>query len=210
MNRYEIVKGVFQYSTNFYLISTEPGGTYQYVNPAYQKAFAHIDHQLTGQPFHITMHPDDVINVESAAQKCFAEPHKSFPATIRKHNGTGGYIITQWDFNLIKDDAGGFAGFFCIGYDLTEFENEKVKNKQLDSLLQHTQSTLEYKSELLEQLVFDQSHLLRSPLSNILGLVNLLKKMELDESINTLIEMLGKSSSELDVVVRNIVAKAYR
>jgi PAS domain S-box-containing protein len=209
MNHYKITREVFHHSTNFYLIATDTNGFYQYINPAYQTAFAHVSGNLVGEPYHTTMHADDIVNVTAAAARCFAEPDKSFPATIRKHNGQGGYIVTQWDFRMIKDEAGEFAGFFCVGYDLTEFENEKHKNKQLNNLLQDTKSSLEHKSDLLEELIFDQSHLLRSPLSNILGIISILKKMDTDENVTSLVKMLESSSMNLDNVVCSIVKKSY-
>ena len=126
---------------------------------------------------------------------CFANPDQSFPATIRKHNGRDGYMVTQWNYRLITRN-GVPEGIFCIGHDVTEFEAQKQDLKK-------AHESLDTSKQILNQVAYDQSHVVRRPLANILGLVGILKSMKLGPNLNSIVDMLDDSSTQLDEVVKN-------
>lgn len=64
------------------------------------------------------------------------------------------------------------------------------------------------KQESLKKVASDQSHLVRAPLANVLGLIALLEQAELNGTSNELIVMLKESANQLDTVVKNIVFTA--
>lgn len=186
-------------SNQFYIICTDNDGHYAYINKLYNERFSFICPDMIGQPYFITMHPDDRMICQEVGYMCYQNPGKLFPATIRKLDGKGGYIATQWDFTLMEVD-GVPKGVFCIGYDITEFI--KVSS-EVQKLSQH----LEYKNQVMNEIVFNQSHRVRSPLTNIMGIVEQLKALEVGQEAGLLIGMLGKSADQLDAVVRDIVYK---
>lgn len=60
---------------------------------------------------------------------------------------------------------------------------------------------------LLLQIAFKNSHELRAPLVNFLGIVNLLKeRMDASEDERLLVEFLEKSAKKMDEVTRDINA----
>ncbi|MCZ2222727.1 MAG: PAS domain-containing protein [Chitinophagales bacterium] len=63
------------------------------------------------------------------------------------------------------------------------------------------------KEERLKEIAWHQSHKVRKPLSNILGLVNLLKDEKNPSQKNELINMLDESAQELDIAIKDIIAK---
>lgn len=77
-------------------------------------------------------------------------------------------------------------------------------NENLEQLVRDRTQALEKKNKALEEYAFINAHKLRSPLASILGLINLLTKMELDTEANSTIEHLKKSSDKLDDVVSDI------
>ncbi|MEO6150334.1 MAG: hypothetical protein ABIN95_03940 [Mucilaginibacter sp.] len=91
-------------------------------------------------------------------------------------------------------------GVFCLGYDITEFESTK---KQVKTIHQD----LEDKQELLHAIAYEQSHIVRAPLANIMGLVGILKKLNLNTSETAIINMLEESSNRLDDVIKSIIKK---
>lgn len=183
----------------YYMICVNNDGTYKYINKRYAESFSYISEDFVGKPYHITMHPDDTGVCKEVGAKCHAEPGKLFPATIRKHNGVGGYIITQWEYTLIvKNNVP--DGIFCIGFDITEFEQTKNLNKAIDT-------ALENKNQLLQAIAFEQSHIVRAPLANIIGLVSILKNMKLGANVASVVQMLEQSSDQLDYVIKSIVNK---
>ncbi|HNN32138.1 MAG TPA: PAS domain S-box protein, partial [Chitinophagaceae bacterium] len=60
----------------------------------------------------------------------------------------------------------------------------------------------------LKKIAWQQSHNVRKPLSNILGLVNLLKEdKDIAPNIKDLIDLLDVSAKELDDIIKSIIAK---
>lgn len=62
--------------------------------------------------------------------------------------------------------------------------------------------------DALRMVAFAQSHLVRAPLANILGLVSLIDKMMLDKELQQLNTMLQKSARDLDSEIRKIINTA--
>ncbi len=175
-------------------------GEYSYINNHYRKVFEGIHGKIVGEPYQLTMHPEDSKVCEEVAAKCFAQPDHVFPATIRKHDGAGGFFITQWDYKAILDDHNQPAGIFCLGHDITKF---KLQSEELTE----TQSQLDHKNQMLREIAFNQSHIIRRPLANILGLAMILDTMDLDQNLRNICSMLTESSKQLDEVIRTIVKK---
>jgi signal transduction histidine kinase len=130
--------------------------------------------------------------------KCFANPDKLFPATIRKHDGKGGYVYTQWEYKALFDDSQNPAGMFCLGYNITEYVAERLE-------LESAQKEIEKNLDIIDKITFKQSHLIRSPLSNIIGLVNIIDKTSMDSNNNNICDMILESSNQLDDVIKSIV-----
>lgn len=192
-------KELLHNSNFYYIICTDSTGNYSYINNHYANSFKHIHDALVGQPFYITMHPDDIKVCEEVGGKCYEHPGKLFPATIRKHNGRGGYVSTQWEFILIEEE-GTPKGVFCLGYDTTEHEIVKKKVEIINK-------DLAVRNDLLDEIAFEQSHIVRAPLASIMGLVGLLKNYKLDENVAEIVNMIEESSKKLDTVIRSIVNK---
>ncbi|MCC9169028.1 hypothetical protein [Pontibacter harenae] len=109
---FEETKKLVENSTFFYIITTNMEGKYTYVNGHYKQAFEEIHGPVVGQPYQITMHPDDTKVCEEVSIKCFANPDQVYPATIRKHDGKGGYVITQWEYKAMFNQNNEPAGVF--------------------------------------------------------------------------------------------------
>ncbi|WP_407430159.1 hypothetical protein [Arcticibacter sp.] len=86
--------------------------------------------------------------------------------------------------------------------DRKKFEDELRLQKKL------AEREILQKDETLREVASDQSHLVRAPLANVLGLVVLLEQAEATEDFKELLSMLKESANQLDTVVKNIVTKA--
>jgi hypothetical protein len=198
MKQFEETKELLNKSALFYLITIGMDGNYSYINENYANQFAHINSNFVGQACHITMHPDDMNTCSEVAAKCFESPTDLFPATIRKHDGQGGYIYTQWEYRAMMDDDKKPAGIYCIGYNITKYVAEELH-------LKNANEKIERNSTIIEKIIFQQSHLIRAPLSNIIGLTSLLDKELLDSNTNNICDMILESSNQLDEVIRSII-----
>lgn len=76
-------------------------------------------------------------------------------------------------------------------------------NEELERRVKERTEELENRNHQLTEYAFINSHLLRSPVSKIMGLINL---MEMDESVDKkmMMEHLKKSCDELDAIVKKI------
>lgn len=83
---------------------------------------------------------------------------------------------------------------------------EEIKgiNENLERLVKERTSELERKNKALEEYAFINAHELRAPVANILGLINLLEMIELDQDQKVYIKHLQSSAKKLDIVVRSI------
>jgi PAS domain S-box-containing protein len=198
----EGIKAIMHNSDIYYLISVGLDGKFNYVNTRYAANFSFIDDNLLGKPYDVTMHPDDTGICKEVGARCFEQPDKSFSAIIRKHNGKGGYVVTLWDYRLIQKD-GIPEGIFCIGHDITELEAKKNDVKILSE-------SLDKSHQILEKVAYEQSHMVRAPVANILGLIGILKSMDLDSNLSSIVSMLEESSLRLDDIIKETVKSTYK
>ena len=93
----------------------------------------------------------------------------------------------------------------------TIFKVEDRKKYENELLFKRTKAEEEkqLKSKALQEVSFNQAHLVRAPLTGILGLISLLEPMvQQDEEVKQIMAMLQASASELDQQIRAIVDKA--
>ncbi|RYZ51911.1 MAG: hypothetical protein EOP49_10700 [Sphingobacteriales bacterium] len=180
MKSFEPLKELLDDSSTFYLISVGMDSTYRYINRLYQPVFKPQHGNLLGKHYAVTMHPEDTGLCRHVAGQCFENPEGIFPAVVRKHDGCGGYIATQWDYKAMLDERGEPSGIFCLGYDIT---------------------TLVQKTNALEQIEHIQSHVIRKPIANLQGLVELFDERGLGPQQKQLLSLIRSCINELDVVV---------
>lgn len=85
------------------------------------------------------------------------------------------------------------AVMFCIA-DITSLKNYA--------------RTLEVQNEELKKIAYLQSHLVRAPLANIEGLVNLLGEVNSPEETAQYIQLIKQATSRLDTIIREVVTRA--
>lgn len=85
--------------------------------------------------------------------------------------------------------------------DRKKYEDELLKQKQ------QAQTEKEIKTETLKEVAFDQSHLVRAPLANILGLISLLDDMETTGEVADMVKLLRTSAANLDKEVIKLADK---
>jgi len=198
MRAFEDIKKVLENSSIYYLITIDMEGNYSYLNNHYQEVFNNIHGSLVGRNFAITMHTDDIQTCITVSQKAFEAPDKVFPAIIRKHDGKGGFVITRWEYKAMFSRDGIPAGMFCIGHDITE----QVEKSEM---LENTIASLEKTKLSLKQIAYMQSHGIRKPLANILGLCSIIESSDLDFEDKKLFDMITVSAKELDILIKHII-----
>ena len=186
----EALNTLLRDSHYFYTITVDLNSVYNYVSPNYNKNFGAGRETLLGQKFSVTLHPDDIEICTEAGYRCLQNPTQLIPVTLRKHDGHGGFVTTNWEMQAIVGADNSPLGVYCIGYN--------------DSELVMAQDKLGHAETQLEEIGFIHSHVVRKPLANILGLVELLKT---DGHNDEVLELLFSSARDLDKVINEISSK---
>jgi hypothetical protein len=193
LSTFHYVVDLLKTSRTYYLVLVDQKGDYAYINDYFLEKYAGFYKDKSSRPASAALHPDDHELAYQTSVQCLANPHECCQVTLRKLNGKGGYIITQWDFkaNLLAD--GSIDGFVGIGYDITDFESR--------------QDHIKFLTSTLRDVAYKQSHLLRRPLANIVGLVDILEASQMDGSSKLIIQMLKKSCAELNEEFNSFLIK---
>lgn len=95
----------------------------------------------------------------------------------------------------------------------TNIEEQKKKQiatvEKLNNSLSKVSDVIEKNSETFREIAFDQAHLIRMPLANILGLIQILHTSDIDDDTREIISALQERAEQLDDVVKKIVSKTY-
>ena len=190
------------YSPTYYLVVIDLQGNYSYVNPYFKYKFKHISDDFIGVDLKTTINMDDYQACEDAVNKCFESDDTVERVYVRKPNDEGGYFWTSWDFSLYKNSNNEPIGILCIGHDITDL-------KDLSELSQKSEKKILNQIAIMENIAWHQSHIVRKPLANILGLITLILEEDDAERQETMFKLLKDSSEELDEVVKNIGNKIH-
>jgi light-regulated signal transduction histidine kinase (bacteriophytochrome) len=114
---------------------------------------------------------------------------------VRKPTPTGDYICTKWDFIAMANESGAPDYIMCIGSEITDYIENIAAN-----------------ATRLQEIAFDQSHLVRRPLANILGLSKLLSETNdvSAEETKDLLFQLHLEAQQLDGIIKLINKKTQR
>ncbi|WP_367867717.1 PAS domain-containing protein [Pedobacter sp. WC2423] len=180
---FEAVKTLLGHSVTYYLIAVDMNSNYVYINKHYADIFKPVHGDLVGRHYAITMHPDDQETCEIVSQMAFKHPDSMFPATIRKYDGRGGFIITRWEYKAMFDDNGAPAGIYCIGHDITELM--KITGE-------------------LQQVKISHSHSVRRHVANLMGLGKLIQGSTEINDMQDAAKMIVQSATDLDEVIKEL------
>jgi signal transduction histidine kinase len=172
-------------SKNFYLVKVDSNSNYVYMNDHFISRHSSFYDHTEIRSAALALHPDDYELSYITYKKCVAQPDQTFSATLRKLDGKGGYIITYWEYKALFGTDGNIDGVIGIGYDITAFE----------SRAEH----IRFLTQTLSDLAQQQSHDIRRPLANIMGLAEVLTVLgEENEQVRSVAEKLVQSCVDLD------------
>ena len=143
------------------------------------------------------IHPDDKERVLNDLHKTLKDPTKEyFNAEFRFLKANRDVVCVQHKGLFIRNAKGEATRALAAMTDLTESQDRLRK--------------IEMQNRALKDIAWTQSHIVRAPLANLMGLVNILKWEALNEAQRSLIDNIGESAEKLDVIVREIVKKTMK
>lgn len=96
--------------------------------------------------------------------------------------------------------------------DAIQAQHEEIRsiNENLENLVRQRTAELERKNKALEEYAFINAHELRAPVASILGLIDLIDRLELTEKDRELIDHMQASARRLEEVVSQIMRAIER
>lgn len=167
-------------------------GTYKYASPACAAIIGLSIDQIIGTNSFDSIHPDDrEMVVQPFAEIMVTKRIQTPPFRFMDYKGEYHWLQAICT-NLLDDPA--VEGIVVNSRDITDSVNHIL--------------AIEKQNEKLREIAWLQSHIVRAPLSRIMGLVDLIQNYPGNEAV--LPELLGHivtSTHELDEVIRTIVEK---
>lgn len=142
------------------------------------------------------IHPEDKDKVLADLHSILNDPTKfNFNAEFRFLKANGDVAYVQHKGIFIRNEKGEATRALAAMIDLTEVLN-KIRR-------------IELQDKALEDISYTQSHIVRAPLANMLGLINLLEDNIMQGNDNTeTIELIKDSAEKLDGIIKGIVHKS--
>ncbi len=172
-------------------------GHYTYISPSVKKALGFSEEFLLGKNIFDLIHPDDkrktISEIKKSNKKGFIEMEP-----FRHQNSKGNWRWLESKVtNLLNEPS--VQGIVINSRDITEKLQEEQEKELLIKEL--TDSNWD-----LKQFSFITSHNLRAPLSNLVGILQLLdKSMIKDEETLVLIDGIRRSTLQLEETINDLV-----
>ncbi|MEQ9438301.1 MAG: PAS domain S-box protein [Cyclobacteriaceae bacterium] len=116
-----------------YLVRIDLVGNYSFVNYAYERQFGSKEKYLA-QPFHDSLHPDDIAKYDRMTITCMQNPGKPVMLELRKAKGADKYYTIRWEFMGVPDEQGRTVEVQGMGYNISEEQEAEQRLQQLDQL----------------------------------------------------------------------------
>ncbi|MCS6968498.1 MAG: PAS domain S-box protein [Cytophagales bacterium] len=165
----------------------------EFVNEEFEKVFGYHAHEVLGK------------NIEILIPESLRENHKQYYKTYLEHHSTS-MRIERYIPALTKSGKEIFVEASLNTFS-TKNEQRIIVILQDVTAKKKYQDTILQQNKALQEIAWQQSHKIRSPLANILGLCNLLLNYpdEPEENKRVYVEYLNKAAKELDKVIHQIV-----
>lgn len=167
-----------------------------FINDSFQSLFGYTDQYISVEKWNELIHEEDRLRVKKSFDQMVASVDQAFwLIDYRFKKLDGSYAWTSNKSTIIRNDQGEVVRVIGTINDITE----RVQYEQF----------IQKQNEQLKDIAWMQSHLVRSPLTNLLALLELLKDSNSEER-EVMESMLFESANKLDTVIKNIVKNAER
>jgi PAS domain S-box-containing protein len=125
-------------------------------------------------------------------QHVFATKQKSVYETFLEFNNREYWLRAT--MHPVFDSTGGVSTVMINTIDITA--------------IKESENALREQNEELKQIAFLQSHIVRSPLTNVQGILNLMEENPLSEEQRLYLNLMKQATNKLDTIIKEIVDRA--
>jgi signal transduction histidine kinase len=201
VNHLKIMRSAFKFFERtqlLHFVRTDLQGRYTFVNLHYVRTFGLRPNAYAGLCSLKAIYPQDVEKYRNAWLAAQLHPEKFFAVRVRKLERRGKVQWYNCELMAVKDAKGDVVEVQDVAYLLSKKEQKFHFDKE---------DQLRFHQERLLEIAYFQSHAVRSPLSNILGIMQLIDERNLTEENLQLLQALQHSAQKLDEVIHEIVRK---
>ena len=179
------------------IVITDPEGTIEYVNPAFEKSSGYAASEALGKTPRILKSGSQC---ESVYQRLWAtlSSGKIWHGEFHNKKKDGSLYWESSTISPIFDKHGAIVHFMAIKEDITD---RKLLEANLHEALNRAEAAARAKSEFLAVM----SHELRTPLNGVLGFADLLSETQLNEQQKDYAKTITNSGQHLLAVVNDIL-----
>ena len=175
-------------------------GVYKFASPNVERIFGYAPGELVGQPVHLLIHPDDHAFVfEHLAQVDLLQELMVKDFRFKHKDGSWQWVEVILT-NMLDNEI--IGGILINSRQITERKEAELK-------LVSAMESITIQNDALKEIAFLQSHEVRKPVANILGLISLIRETGNKDDISSLLPLLEESGTELDGIIKSIVEKTY-
>ena len=185
------------------IISETPRSVYVlskivYVNPAFSKMTGYQDDEVVGQSPQIFIGKNAMVEQQTVLSKA-NEFNKEFIFEAINRRKNGEEYWARFSMIPVSNNVGEHSHWISIQSDISkQKEQEKEKEQLIQELTRHNND--------LKQFSYITSHNLRAPLSNLIGLLNLIDDITIeDEDLKEIIEGFSKSTHLLNQTINDLI-----
>jgi hypothetical protein len=181
---FENLQRLLHDSSIYCLVKVTVQGEYEYINNHFLERYA--AHYQDSEKYQVerSILACDRDLAKAIFLKCMNNPGDSFSVNLKMTDGSEGLIVVNWEFRAYLNQSGDVENLIGIGSDISANESK----------INH----IGYLTHVLNEIAQQQSHAVRRPLANIIGLINLLSDPKFhDPETGELIKMLNLSCTDL-------------
>lgn len=139
------------------------------------------------------IHPGDLSQLDYLLKQLLESPAQPLDYQLRKLSKTGEYYWTEGRFTNLSETDG--KGLLMLKFrDITDRKtNEQAQQSEIRDLIKRNQE--------LNQFVYIISHNLRTPVSNLIGLINIIEEEQLDDYNKGIVNLFKSATERLNETI---------
>lgn len=180
---------------------------YQFVNKAYESWFNMSREDMIGKHVREIVGTEAYLNIRKNFDKVLSGEKVEFETLQNYKNGKSRFMRLSFVPHIEnKKEGKKTIGFYALVYDLTERKKVEDTLQQLYDEAKERNEELQRINIDLDNFVYTASHDLRAPITNLEGLMDMLKRKIGGESeINKIMTMAGQSIRKLKGTIDDLV-----
>lgn len=201
--RLKLLSAAITQANDAVIITETPRSVYAlpkivYVNPAFSKMTGYQDDEVVGQSPQIFIGKNAMVEQQTVLSKA-NEFNKEFIFEAINRRKNGEEYWARFSMIPVSNNVGEHSHWISIQSDISkQKEQEKEKEQLIQELTRHNND--------LKQFSYITSHNLRAPLSNLIGLLNLIDDITIeDEDLKEIIEGFSKSTHLLNQTINDLI-----